>query len=141
MKITLSMQNGITAHALARMCRGILQNEENSDFKIYSLCTDSREAESGALFIALKGERVDGHDYIVNALNAGCRCILCEYVPTNISGRMAAYGVVENSIDADLVRARDYLNVKIALRKALTNYLNKKLKRKPMIIPIIIETK
>ena len=47
---------------------------------------------------------------------------------------------IENSIDADLVRSRDYLNVKINLRKALTNYLNKKLKRKPMIIPIIIES-
>ena len=51
-----------------------------------------------------------------------------------------AKNAIENSIDADLVRARDYLNVKIALRKALTNYLNKKLKRRPMIIPIIIET-
>ena len=51
-----------------------------------------------------------------------------------------AKNAIENSIDADLVRARDYLNVKIALRKALTNYLNKKLKRRPMIIPSIIET-
>lgn len=51
-----------------------------------------------------------------------------------------AKNAIEHSIDADLVRARDYLNVKIALRKALTNYLNKKLKRRPMIIPIIIET-
>ena len=51
-----------------------------------------------------------------------------------------AKSAIENSIDSDLIRARDYLNVKIALRKALTNYLNKKLKRRPMIIPIIIET-
>lgn len=51
-----------------------------------------------------------------------------------------AKSAIENSIDADAVRARDYLNVKVALRKALTNYLNKKLKRRPMIIPIIIES-
>ena len=51
-----------------------------------------------------------------------------------------AKAAIENSIDADLVRSRDYLNVKMNLRKALTNYLNKKLKRKPMIIPIIIES-
>ena len=51
-----------------------------------------------------------------------------------------AKNAIENSIDADAVRARDYLSVKVALRKALTNYLNKKLKRRPMIIPIIIET-
>ena len=51
-----------------------------------------------------------------------------------------AKNAIENSIDSDAVRARDYLNVKVALRKALTNYLNKKLKRRPMIIPIIIES-
>ena len=51
-----------------------------------------------------------------------------------------AKNAIENSIDADAVRSRDYLSVKVALRKALTNYLNKKLKRRPMIIPIIIES-
>ena len=51
-----------------------------------------------------------------------------------------AKNAIENSVDADAVRSRDYLSVKVALRKALTNYLNKKLKRRPMIIPIIIES-
>ncbi len=51
-----------------------------------------------------------------------------------------AKNAIVNSIDEDLLRKKDYLNVKINLRKALTNYLNKKLKRKPMIIPIIIES-
>lgn len=51
-----------------------------------------------------------------------------------------AKNAIENSIDADSVRSKDYLTVKMSLRKALTNYLNKKLKRKPMIVPIIIES-
>lgn len=51
-----------------------------------------------------------------------------------------AKNTIVNSIDQDHLRARDYVNVKISLRKALTNYLNKKLKRKPMIVPIIIES-
>ena len=51
-----------------------------------------------------------------------------------------AKNTIENSIDAELLRTRDYLNVKLALRKALTNYLNKKLKRKPLIVPILIES-
>ena len=51
-----------------------------------------------------------------------------------------AKNAIENAVDGDLIRSRDYLNVKIALRKALTNYLNKKLKRKPLIVPIIIES-
>ena len=51
-----------------------------------------------------------------------------------------ARNTIVNSIEQESLRSRDYVNIKIALRKALTNYLNKKLKRKPMIIPIIIES-
>ena len=51
-----------------------------------------------------------------------------------------ARSTIVNSIDQDSLRSRDYVNIKIALWRALTNYLNKKLKRKPMIIPIIIES-
>ena len=78
MKITLSMQNGITAHALARMCRGVLKNEEYSDLKINALCTDSREADESTAFFALVGERVNGHDYIPAAVAKGCRCIVSQ---------------------------------------------------------------
>lgn len=78
MKITFSMQNGITAHTLARMCRGVLQNQENSDFTIYALCTDSREADEKTAFVAMRGERVNGHDYIPTALKSGCRCVIAE---------------------------------------------------------------
>ena len=78
MKITLSLQNGITAHTLARMCRGVLQNEENSNLNIYSICTDSREADKDTAFFALVGERVNGHDYIPAAIAAGCRCIVSQ---------------------------------------------------------------
>ena len=78
MKITLSMQNGITAHALARMCRGVLQNEKNANLNIYSICTDSREADENTAFFALVGERVNGHDYIPSATGAGCRCVVSQ---------------------------------------------------------------
>lgn len=83
MKIKLSMQNGITAHALARMCRGVLMNEEHSDLNIYAICTDSREADVSTAFVALAGERVNGHDYIPAAVAAGCRCVITETAPEN----------------------------------------------------------
>ncbi len=51
-----------------------------------------------------------------------------------------AKSAIENSIDESAVRSRDYMTVKQSLRRALTNYLNKKLKRKPLIVPIIIES-
>lgn len=72
------------------------------------VCTDSREADDMTMFVATRGERVDGHDYILKAIEQGCRCILCEYVPTNISGKAASYVVVENSIDAFADCAKGY---------------------------------
>ena len=95
MKITLSMQNGITAHALARMCRGVLNNEENSNFKINSICTDSREADANTAFFALVGERVNGHDYIPAAVAQGCRCIVSQE-PVECGKDIAVFGMVKD---------------------------------------------
>ena len=98
MKITLSIQNGITAHALARMCRGVLQNEDNSNIQIYSICTDSREADENTAFFALVGERVNGHDYIPAAISAGCRCIISqEPVSPEMIGEGVALIAVKDS--------------------------------------------
>src|SRR4029453_9910447 len=38
---------------------------------ITALTADSRTVIPGALFVALRGERVDGHDYVVAATAAG----------------------------------------------------------------------
>ena len=35
------------------------------------VCTDSRQARAGALFFALKGARVDGHDFLGAVAAAG----------------------------------------------------------------------
>ena len=38
--------------------------------------TDSRKVAPGDLFVALPGDRVDGHDYLPQALRAGASCLL-----------------------------------------------------------------
>ncbi len=43
---------------------------------ICGITWDSREVEQGWLYVALPGERVDGHDYVGAALRAGARCAL-----------------------------------------------------------------
>ena len=45
------------------------------------VCTDSREADVNTLFCAIRGERVDGHDYIPKAASLGCSAFLCERLP------------------------------------------------------------
>ncbi|MGB8873409.1 MAG: Mur ligase domain-containing protein, partial [Desulfobaccales bacterium] len=40
--------------------------------------TDSRTTQTGQIFIPLSGERHDGHDFIIQALNRGARGVLVE---------------------------------------------------------------
>ena len=40
------------------------------------ITTDSRECRSGDLYIAIAGERVDGHDFVDNAVKNGATAVL-----------------------------------------------------------------
>ena len=46
--------------------------------EIGSICYDSRQAEEGSLFFALPGEKVDGNDFVDQALANGASAILSE---------------------------------------------------------------
>ena len=39
---------------------------------------DSRSVEPGGLFVAVRGERVDGHDYAAGAVEAGAAAVLAQ---------------------------------------------------------------
>ena len=52
---------------------------EIKDFSIYSKITDdSREVIPGSVFVAIRGQRVDGRDYINNAITAGATLIVAD---------------------------------------------------------------
>ncbi len=80
MKVTLGNRK-INLKELAFICGGMLYG---ADLLIDSVCTDSREASEKTLFCAIRGEHVDGHDYIVKAYELGCRTFLAEYIPDNV---------------------------------------------------------
>src|SRR6056297_1871945 len=48
------------------------------DIEISSITNDSREVDEKTIFVAIKGFKKDGHDYIKDAINKGARVILCE---------------------------------------------------------------
>ncbi len=52
---------------------------------IHRFVIDSRRVESGDCFIALKGERTDGHRYIAEALNRGAIAVLADHPPQGLS--------------------------------------------------------
>ena len=51
---------------------------EVSPYEIGNITLDSRTADSEKIFTAIKGFQTDGHNFIINAFNAGCRNFLIE---------------------------------------------------------------
>ena len=52
--------------------------------EIYGIHIDSRQVESGHLFVAIKGTQTDGHTYIDKAIEKGASVIVCETFPENL---------------------------------------------------------
>ena len=74
---------------------------------------DSRQAVRGGIFIATRGEQVDGHSFIGDVFAAGAIGVICEEAPAQPEG---AYIVVENSFQAlkDLAEYyRSQLDIKV----------------------------
>lgn len=51
---------------------------EPSRVMIQAVEFDSRVANTGSLFVAVKGFSQDGHDYLQSAYDAGCRCFIVD---------------------------------------------------------------
>ncbi len=55
------------------------------DLTVSRVVTDSRENVSGALFVAIRGDRFDGHDFLRDAARAGAGAALVETPMTGLS--------------------------------------------------------
>lgn len=91
--------------------KGIFSKQElseifNQDIKcdISDICINSKEAKNNYLFIALKGETVDAHDFVREALNNGASLAVVERKIDNISDENLI--LVDSSYDALLNLAR-----------------------------------
>ncbi len=98
MKIKLGLGR-LTADKVAEICGGTIYNVGCEHKVLFeTVCTDSREADNTSMFVAIRGERVDGHSYISNVVKAGCRCVIAERVPLDVKG--IAVIIVQDSVRA-----------------------------------------
>ncbi|MDY4487566.1 MAG: UDP-N-acetylmuramoyl-tripeptide--D-alanyl-D-alanine ligase [Candidatus Limivicinus sp.] len=72
---------GMTISRAAAVCGGRICGEGDLDAELGSVVIDSRAVSAGDFFVAYKGERVDGHDYISAAFDKGAVCCLAQRVP------------------------------------------------------------
>lgn len=75
------MMKEITLREIASACNGdFLGDSKYLNNTIENVTIDSRQAAKGTLFVAIKGERTDGHKYIEKAFEQGAVCALSEQV-------------------------------------------------------------
>jgi len=52
---------------------------------VAGIAYDSRKVREGTLFVCLRGQHVDGHDYIEKARQAGAACVLVEEIRSEVN--------------------------------------------------------
>lgn len=65
---------------IAKACKGVYHGDTAAaSEEVSSVVIDSRKVEKGSLFIALKGARADGHDFIPQVMENGALCAVSEH--------------------------------------------------------------
>ena len=69
----LTASGGVWSAAAIKAAFGMAPGEGDAEITYHGISTDSRAISPGALFVALQGERFDGHDYLPAVAKAGAK--------------------------------------------------------------------
>ena len=114
----------------------------SSDVDIRAICYDSRQVTEGALFVALRGSRSDGHAHISQAIANGAAGIVLEHGLDELPARLAGVEVADSRVALGFLAAfffhQPSLKLKIAgvtgtNGKTTTTYLLKHICEKAML--------
>src|SRR5689334_20654693 len=84
----------LTLRQLRHAVGGKALNVINDDAPpITAVSTSSKELEKGSLFIALKGEKFDGHDFVKEAVENGAAALLVSREPKDAPSNIPRIGV------------------------------------------------
>ncbi len=79
----LDIFHGASGSAVAEACKGKLIYE--GEKKIKNAVIDSRKVSDSDLFVAIAGERTDGHLYLASAAEKGAAAVLTERIPEDLT--------------------------------------------------------
>ena len=98
---------GLTLRRIAEVCGGTyIGRESDQEKEVTAITTDSRKAEKGGLFAAIRGERADGHDFIPSVFEKGALCVISERELPDAQGN---YILTGSTLDALKAVAEEYL--------------------------------
>jgi UDP-N-acetylmuramoyl-L-alanyl-D-glutamate--2,6-diaminopimelate ligase len=77
---------------------------------------DSRKVKKNYLFVAVKGYKFDGHEFISSSLESGANAIICEHIPENPSGTICWIKTGDSAKALGLAASNFFGNPSSALR-------------------------
>jgi UDP-N-acetylmuramoyl-L-alanyl-D-glutamate--2,6-diaminopimelate ligase len=99
----------ITLTQLLAALRGqveVLEQHGNMSLPMHAITDDSRAVTDGSLFVAVKGERVDGHGFVEQAITAGAFAVIAQ-APVE-SGSVSFVRVADSRKALGLLGSRFY---------------------------------
>jgi UDP-N-acetylmuramoyl-L-alanyl-D-glutamate--2,6-diaminopimelate ligase len=85
----------------------IRQVRGSTNIAVNDLQIDSRQVKNGSAFIAVRGVKTDGHQFIEKAVQQGAAAIIAENLPENLPGNVTGVEV-ENSAMAAGIMAHNF---------------------------------
>ena len=79
-----------------------------AELEVKDLQFDSRRVTDGTLFVAQRGTKVDGHEFIGGAVEKGAVAVVCEELPKKLAKEVAYIQVADSSRALGLMAANYY---------------------------------
>jgi UDP-N-acetylmuramoyl-tripeptide--D-alanyl-D-alanine ligase len=73
-------------------------NKDVVDADILDVSTDSRTIDGNCVFVAIRGEKFDGHNFVKDVLEKGAPLVVAEFVPQGVDAKRVI--VVEDTLKA-----------------------------------------
>ena len=82
----------------------------NPDLEIRSVQFDSRKIEPADVFVAVKGTKSDGHEFIGQVIQAGAVTVVCESLPTDLNDKVTYIQVEKSGLALGLMASNQFDN-------------------------------
>ena len=86
----------------------LIEVSGSTAIQVSDICFDSRKVEPGCLFVAIRGEHFDGHDFMRQAFQDGAVAIVCEELPDFQSDEITFIKVSDTNVALGQVAANFY---------------------------------
>ena len=89
---------------------GLVEVAGSTNLAVASVCFDSRKVDKDSLFVAVKGTKTDGHDFIDKTIEMGVVAVVCEDFPENKNEKITYIKVKDSTLALGIIASNFYDN-------------------------------